>query len=70
MIDAAACARKTSGYGHLGYPALASEPVGRELNELTAEDIAIVVRHFVEKDGWEPYEHHALWKVPVLRMLA
>ena len=22
------------------------------------------------KDGWKAYEHHALWKVPVLRMLA
>ncbi len=54
-------------FGHLGYPRLADKKIGALLNENAAQNISKAVVDFVQRNLWEKYEHHFLYKYPFLR---
>jgi creatinine amidohydrolase len=67
MINPGQYSRKTAGWGHLGYPRLASAELGRELNRVTGQDLCLVTEAFLARKGHEPFRHHFLWKIPFFR---
>lgn len=50
-------------YGYLGAPRLASEELGKQLNDNCIESIADAVLKFYNRDGYQRYEHYSLYKI-------
>lgn len=55
-------------YGHLGNPALANENLGKMLNTNTAEFMAEAVTAFINRENYEIYMYHSLYKIPFLHL--
>lgn len=55
-------------YGHLGYPRIANNKLGSLLNENTVNFLSQAVLAFIERIGYEKYEHHFLYKLPFFRI--
>ncbi len=61
--------RKVMGeYGHLGYPAIADENIGRLLNQNTVQYLSMVTMKFVNREGYTKYMFHSLYKLPFMHM--
>ncbi|OPJ58206.1 creatininase family protein [Clostridium oryzae] len=67
MISAEKVLAAMDKCGHLGYPRLADKKVGTLLNENAAKNLSKAVTAFVQRNNWEKYEHHFLYKLPFLR---
>ena len=50
-------------YGYLGSPRLASEELGKQLNDNCIRSIADAALKFYNRDGYERYEHYSLYKI-------
>ena len=50
-------------YGYLGSPRLASEELGKQLNDNCIRSIADAALKFYNRDGFERYEHYSLYKI-------
>lgn len=50
-------------YGYLGFPRLASEELGKQLNDNCIRSIADAALKFYNRDGYERYEHYSLYKI-------
>jgi creatinine amidohydrolase len=67
MISAKKTLVKMGNYGHLGYPRMASQELGKLLNLNLSQNLAEVVLRFIKREQYEQYQHHSLYKIPFLR---
>ena len=67
MIFPRRIARAIAGFGHIGAPRRASAALGAVLNANVADYLAEAVASFFKRDGYERYQHHALYRMPFLR---
>ncbi|MBN1927132.1 MAG: creatininase family protein [Prolixibacteraceae bacterium] len=59
--------KKIAGYGHIGFPGLATKELGELLNINSAEFICKATLAFVSRKDYKIYQHHSLYKIPFLR---
>ena len=55
-------------YGHIGTPRLATEALGRQLNENCIASLCDAVVKFYRRSGYEPYTHYALYSILPLHL--
>ena len=55
-------------FGHIGYPAYADIALGEMLNRNTAEYLAVVINQFVNRNNFEQYMHHFLYRFPLMHL--
>ncbi|BCK01026.1 creatininase family protein [Anaerocolumna chitinilytica] len=58
--------RAMGEYGHLGYPALGDEKIGRMLNCNTAQYLATVASKLIKGEDCSGYMFHSLYKIPFM----
>ncbi len=67
MISAQQILKTMDRFGHLGYPRLGSQALGRVLNEGVSRWLSEVIIAFVKRENYQQYEHHFLYRLPFLR---
>ena len=55
-------------YGHIGTPRLATEALGRQLNENCIASLCDAVVKFYRRSGYAPYTHYALYSILPLHL--
>ena len=55
-------------YGHIGLPRLATETLGRMLNENCIASLCDAVVKFYRRSGYEPYAHYSLYSILPLHL--
>ncbi len=68
MISAKKQRKAMEEYGHLGYPALADENIGKLLNINTAQYLAMVSIKFLDRKDYTRYMFHSLYKLPFMHL--
>ncbi|MBN1116125.1 MAG: creatininase family protein [Bacteroidales bacterium] len=59
--------KKIAGFGHIGFPRLATKELGELINTNSAEYIYKATMAFVTRQDYKKYQHHSLHKIPFLR---
>ncbi|MBN2399951.1 MAG: creatininase family protein [Candidatus Aminicenantes bacterium] len=59
--------KKIAGFGHIGLPRKAEKSLGKEINENMAEYLFEAVSSFLDRQGYEKFQHHFLYRIPFLR---
>jgi creatinine amidohydrolase len=60
--------KKIANVGHMGNPKQANENLGKDLHESMVYDIVKASKSFIERQGYEQYEHHFLYRFPFMRV--
>lgn len=67
MIFPNKVSKKIAGFGHIGFPRLATKELGKLININSAEFIYKATLAFVTRQDYSKYQHHSLHKIPFLR---
>lgn len=67
MISSKKVLSRMGEFGHLGYPRISEKQLGSILNQNLAARLSNTVAAFINRNGYERYLHHALYKIPFLR---
>ena len=59
--------KKIAGYGHIGYPRAADQSLGTLLNKNTSEYLVKAITAFINRDNYQQFEHHFLYRIPILK---
>ncbi|MCT4593030.1 MAG: creatininase family protein [Anaeromicrobium sp.] len=59
--------KKIKGFGHMGYPKMASTKLGKLLNDGMVQILFEAISAFIRRDNYQIYEHHFLYNNPFLR---
>lgn len=60
--------KKIATVGHIGNPKESNEKLGEELHISMVKEISKAIKIFVERNEYERYEHHFLYKFPFMRV--
>ena len=60
--------RKIAGYGHIGFPKLASKRLGEMINQNTGEFIYKATMTFIKREDYKLYQRHYLYNLPFMRV--
>ena len=59
--------KKIEGFGHIGYPKIASVKLGKLLNDGMVQILFEAIKAFIRRDNYQIYEHHFLYNNHYLR---
>ncbi|RKD27946.1 creatinine amidohydrolase [Caminicella sporogenes DSM 14501] len=59
--------KKIRGFGHIGYPKIASSKIGKLLNDGMVKILFKAIRAFIRRNNYQKYEHHFLYDNPILK---
>jgi len=59
--------KKIAGLGHIGSPKRAEISLGKEINDHMAGFLTGAITAFLERRGFEKFQHHFLFRIPFLR---
>ncbi|QEK13126.1 GNAT family N-acetyltransferase [Crassaminicella thermophila] len=67
MVCPEKVSEKIKGFGHMGYPKIASAKLGELLNDWMTQTLFEAIRAFIIRDNYQIYEHHFLYNNPFFR---